>query len=94
MASHTTSFERVTDDDAVEIIVDFTLSGGSGPSGLSGPPEHYDPGEPPEFLIVGAEERSTGKAVDLTPEEEEAVERDVMERLDEFDDGDDYPEDY
>jgi hypothetical protein len=94
MPSHTTSFERITDDAAVEIVVDFTLVGGSEASGLSGPPEHYDPGEAPEFVIEGAYVRGTDEEVALTPEEEAAVERDVMERIADFEDRDDYPEDY
>lgn len=40
-------------DDAAEVItVTFDWAPGTPPSGLSGPPENYDPGEGDEFVIV------------------------------------------
>lgn len=95
MPTHTTYYQRANGDGPdIEIEVDFELIGGSEPSGMSGPPEHYDPGEAPEFVLVGAAIRATGEEVDLTDEEAAAVEADVMDRLDDFDGRDDYPEDY
>jgi hypothetical protein len=34
-----------------ELIVQFEFRAGTPPSGLSGPPENYDPGEGDEFVI-------------------------------------------
>lgn len=90
----TTTFERVTDDDAVEVQVDFTLRGGAEPSGMFGPPEHYDPGEAPEITIEGAEILATGEETTLTDAEVEKVETYILENLDQFDGGDDYYEDF
>jgi len=91
----TTTFERVTDDDAVEIEVEFTLTGGSPASGMSGPPEFYDPGEGPEFCIESAHVRATGEPVTLTDEEAAKVEVDVLENAADYeDDGSDYFEDF
>lgn len=42
MPSRTRLFVR--DDGETELEVDYTFHGGSAPSGLSGPPENYDPG--------------------------------------------------
>jgi len=95
MPTHTTYYQRPNGDEPdIEIEVDFELIGGSDPSGLSGPPEHYDPGEAPEFVLIGAAIKSTGEEVDLSAAEQDAVEADVMDRLGDFDGRDDYPEDY
>ena len=37
-------------DDGLPVTFDW--SPGHEPSGMSGPPEHYDPGSPDEFVIV------------------------------------------
>lgn len=95
MSTHTTYHYREREDDEdLEIEVEFTLTGGAEPSGMSGPPEHYDPGEAPEFTIESAFVKATGEVVTLTDEEAAKVEADVMDRLGDFDTGDDYPEDY
>jgi spore coat polysaccharide biosynthesis protein SpsF (cytidylyltransferase family) len=91
MATHT--FERVTDDEAIEILVDLTVRPGSAPQ-VSGPPEACDPGEPAEVEILGAEILATGEATTLTPEEIEKVELYVAENPDEFDPGYPDPSDY
>lgn len=91
--SHSTTYERETDDGIVTLDVEFNLVGGEAPSGMSGPPEHYDPGSAPEFVLIGASIAATHDEVDLTDEELAAVEADVMDRLGDFDDRDDYPED-
>lgn len=44
----------IRDDGETELEVDYTFSGGSAPSGLSGPPEHYDPGSSHEVTIEDA----------------------------------------
>jgi len=91
---HTTHYQRPNgDDEDIEITVEFTLTGGSEPSGLSGPPENYDPGEAPEFLIDGAY-LPDGSKTELTDAEAEKVEAEVMDRLGDFDDGGEYFEDY
>lgn len=44
----------IRDDGATEVDVDFSVSGGEAPSGLSGPPEDYDPGSGFEVEIESA----------------------------------------
>ena len=43
------------DDGGGEVQVSFDWNAGSAPSGLTGPPENYDPGAGEEFYIVAVE---------------------------------------
>ena len=44
----------IRDDKETELAVDYEISGGEGPSGEFGPPEHYDPGSSMEVCITDA----------------------------------------
>lgn len=44
----------VRDDGETEVEVSFEFTPGTPESGVSGPPEHYDPGSGPEFSDVEA----------------------------------------
>lgn len=50
-------------EDEIEVVFDWTP--GTGPTGLSGPPENYDPGSDDEFIVISP----TG----LTDEQEERI---------------------
>jgi hypothetical protein len=57
-----------------ELIVDFDWRAGSPPSGMSGPPENYDPGESDEFVITAVSyDTAPNIPVGLAPHEEEKV---------------------
>lgn len=57
-----------------ELVVEFDWAPGTAPSGLSGPPEHYDPGDGDEIVITGCSYDTTpGIPVGLGPHEEERV---------------------
>lgn len=89
--AHTTWLERdLGDGEYVEIEVEFTLTGGSPESGMSGPPEHYDPGSAPELEIDRAWRDDTKERVKLTDSEVREVTNDVMGRLGDFEDVDGY----
>lgn len=55
-----------------ELEVEFNWHPGSPPSGLTGPPEHYDPGEGPDVELLKTTRGGTEIALD--DEEREAVE--------------------
>lgn len=76
----------VRDDRETEVEVDYELRGGSAPSGLFGPPEHYDPGSPPEVTItdcwierIDAAGMAFTEKVTLTDAEIERFETEVLE---------------
>lgn len=57
-----------------ELIVTFDWAAGTAPSGISGPPENYDPGEADEFNITAAHyDVAPGVSVLLADREEEQV---------------------
>lgn len=89
-------------DDQTEVEVEFEASGGEAPSGLSGPPEFYDPGSGFEVEIssvtrIEDEDDGPGKAGDavvLTLDEADRFATEVNEdpatwEQDERDDYDD-----
>ncbi len=47
------------DDGSGEIEISFDYAPGSPPSGMTGPPEHYDPGSGEEFYVVDGGRRLT-----------------------------------
>lgn len=76
----------VRDDRETEVEVDYHTEGGSDASGLSGPPEDYDPGSAPEVIIEDCWiERTDGEGaaytetVTLTDAERERFETEVLE---------------
>jgi hypothetical protein len=82
MASRARTFVR--DDRETELEVDYEVRGGSEPSGMFGPPEHYDPGEPPEVTVTGAwlladANNPDAPEVELTDAERERFEQEVIE---------------
>ncbi len=85
------------DDRETEVCIDYTVRGGECASGLHGPPEHYDPGSPPEVEIDDAWiERidSQGAAyienVKLTDKEVDRFECEVIEDPTTWEPYDDY----
>lgn len=83
----------MTLSDGRDVLVDFVVeSYGSDPSGLSGPPEHYDPGSGPELYVskvVLAEGPDT--TIEITDAERERLEGILLENPDWYTpDGDDY----
>lgn len=85
------------DDRETEVCIDYTVRGGEGPSGLSGPPEHYDPGSPPEVEIDDAWiERvddagvAYAETVNLSDKEIERFELEVIEDPATWESDDDY----
>lgn len=86
MTTHTIYYCRPNgDEDDIDIEVHFTLTGGEAPSGMTGPPEHYDPGSAPEFCVEAAY-LPNGEMTELTDEEYETVKADVFDRIGDFDD--------
>lgn len=74
------------DDRETEVCIDYTVRGGSEPSGMFGPPEDYDPGSPPEVEIddawierVDSEGMAYTESVTLTDREWERFELEVIE---------------
>jgi len=74
------------DDRETEVCIDYTLRGGSGPSGMFGTPEHYDPGSPPEVEIddawierIDSEGMGYAESVKLTDKEYDRFELEVIE---------------
>ena len=96
--SFSRSFTR--DDGETEVEITFSFTPGSAPSGLSGPPEHYDPGSGPEIDIeavrLDPDPDPSAPDVELTEAEIERFETWVAENEDDFlDDGpDEYERDY
>jgi hypothetical protein len=84
------------DDGETEVEIDYTLHGGSAPSGLFGPPEDYDPGSPPEVTVEAVwlvSERDQNEAVttiELTDAEIERFEAEVIEDPATWEPADDY----
>lgn len=68
MREHSTAFERVTDDDAVEVEVFYTISDYD-PGVLSGPPEDCYPPEGGEVEIQRV--MLDGKEIQITDDEAE-----------------------
>lgn len=63
------------DDGATEVTVELVVDDwGSAPSGLSGPPENYDPGSGMEVYINKAWNEETGEPVELTDAERSRME--------------------
>lgn len=82
MPSRARTFVR--DDRETELEVDYEVRGGSEPSGMFGPPEHYDPGEPPEVTVIGAwlladANNPDAPEVELTDAERERFEQEVIQ---------------
>lgn len=74
----------IRDDGETELEVDYTFRPGSAPSGMFGPIEHYDPGEPAEVTIEdawlwGDRSKPDAPKVELTDAEAERFEREVNE---------------
>ena len=72
----------VRDDGETELEVEYTISGGSEPSGLFGPPEDYDPGSAAEVVVTGAwlvadADKQDAPRVQLTEAEYERFEIEV-----------------
>ena len=67
----------IRDDKETELAVDYEISGGEGPSGEFGPPEHYDPGSSMEVCITDA--WLYGSAVMVNDLTEAEIERFDME---------------
>ncbi len=77
----------VRDDGETEIEVEFEIySVGQAPSGMCGPPEHYDPGSGPELAISrawiilkrpGETKWDDGPEVDLTEAERDRIEEEL-----------------
>lgn len=85
----------IRDDQETELEVDYEVRGGSEPSGLFGPPEHYDPGEPSEVTVTGAWLLADASNVDapqveLTDAENERFEQEVIEDPATWEPDDDY----
>lgn len=66
---------------------------GSPPSGLSGPPEHYDPGSGTTLIINPEATLEDGTTITLTQEEMDKIETWLIENED-FDDGPDFDDYY
>lgn len=91
--------QHMTLSDGREVLVDYEVeSYGSDPSGMSGPPENYDPGSGPELYVTGAtidDGTPKGVPVVLTNAERERLEEEIASNPDWWmPSGDDYPEDY
>ena len=70
----------IRDDKETELAVDYEISGGEGPSGEFGPPEHYDPGSSMEVCITDAWLYGSAVMVnDLTEAEIERFDMEVNE---------------
>lgn len=72
------------DDQETELSVDYTISGGSEPSGMFGPPEDYDPGSGWEVEIEGAwllseSDKADAAQVELTEAERERFDNEANE---------------
>lgn len=59
-------------DDWIEVAVTYEITPGEEPRGLSGPPEHYDPGSGPEVHITAT--TFEGQPYGLSDEDIEKVE--------------------
>ena len=95
--THTHMFVR--DDGETEIEVEFSYSPGTAPSGLSGPPEHYDPGEGPEVAIERAwlakeDPPGTHEYVLLTEAERQRIEDEIAQDPQWDEDGGPDPDDW
>lgn len=76
------------EDDDGELEVTFDFTPGQEPSGMYGPPEHYDPGCGDEFLVLTVKYR--GMVYGLEPEDEALVDNWLAEHWEP--DEPDYPE--
>lgn len=79
-----------------QLEVKFGWAPGREPSGMSGPPENYDPGDGPDIEIREAKREGDEIALHLTEEQEEALaEWIACNFIDDTDDGFDFgPEEY
>lgn len=85
----------VRDDEETVLEVCYSVTGGSAPSGLSGPPEYYDPGCPPEVEIEEAwlkadTDQADAPRVELTDAEAERFETEVLEDSETYEQEPDY----
>lgn len=95
----TISIECPVCEDNFELEVEHTR--GSPPSGMSGPPENYDPGEAPETYFNGIIKVCPDCKAEWTPEQKNTVDIAIEKACEDYeDDGSDYdegptePEDY
>ncbi len=87
---HDTTEEIFRNDEYVEVVVDYGIEEmGSAPSGLSGPPEHYDPGSSTVFRICDITTAPDGSKITLTEQEIEKIDAWLQENH-EFDDEPDW----
>lgn len=87
----TISFGGDTPTAEVEVEVSYEVDFGTPESGRFGPPEHYDPGSGDEVHSIRLETvegkpRPWGMYDGFVPNEDDAFERDVIERLEGSDD--------
>lgn len=85
----------IRDDGETELEVDYTFRAGSAPSGMFGPPEHYDPGSAAEVEIEAAwlladANKPDAPRVKLTDAEAERFETEVNEDPATWEPDDDY----
>lgn len=87
----------IRDDRETELCAEYTVSGGEVLSGMYRPPEHYDPGSPPEVEIEecwidGSDLLGAAYAIriNLTDKEAERFEMEVIEDPDTWEYNDDY----
>lgn len=86
---HDSKWSLERGEENIDVIVDFTVDHwGSGPTGMFGPPEDYDPGSPAEIYVTKAVRIDTSEEVKLTDAEEEAFCRWVEENADNWADSD------
>ncbi len=69
--------------DGREVLVDYTVeSCGSDPSGMSGPPENYDPGEGPEIYVTKISDPESGIEIKISDEERGRLEGVIIDNPD------------
>ncbi len=84
-----TYFRNFTRDDETEVECEYSIDGGSAPSGLSGPPEFYDAGSDPEVCVVDCwlvadENANDPPRINLTDDENDRFAREVLEDPDTY----------
>lgn len=84
--------------DGREVLIDYVVESlGSDPSGLSGPPENYDPGSGPELYIERvrlAADGTSDEEIILPDEERWKLEQEIAENPDWWMPDDDGPDDW
>lgn len=75
---------EMTLSDGREVLVDFTVeSYGSGPSGMGGPPEYYDPGSGAELYITKVTlSEGPDAPIEITDQERDRLETILLENPD------------